>query len=268
MIECRPYLKQDFALYGEPLKSGEWLAAVGRGVMRQCAVAYITKWRPLADWLLFSYRFGVPGIHGETSAQKGSPEWNDFVHALQNFANDWVSATSGEPGSAKINLIEASKGAGSTLPFKDLVERSDRLYARAFRGGDLSTQSRAGADVVGANPQESEKQVVLEDGGRWATDTLNARVDEPLIAYLFNARPKAWICIRPPKCTDAVREINTLRAARDLGVPVSLETARERLELPAPEQGEELIAEAPNSKHQAPENIQMPNSENQSTNDE
>ena len=233
------YLQQDYGLNGIPLAPGQWLTAVGRGAMRQCSVAYLTKWQPLSYWLLFCYRFGVPGIHGKTDAQKGSTEWNDFSASLSAFANDWVTLSN---RSSEITLIEAAKGSSGSLPFNDLVERADRLYARVFRGGDLSTQSRSGGDVSGSNAQEGEKRIILEDGGQWATDILNSRVDEPLIAYLFNAKPKAWICIRPPKQSDNAREINTLKAAREMGIPVSIETARERLELPMPKDGEELIA--------------------------
>lgn len=235
------FLPSEGQIYGQPCEPGRWLTAVGRGLMRQCAIAYFCKWGPLSDWMFFAKRFGLPAIHGETTAAKGSQEWNDFEAALLAFVNGWILQTSGM-GSSKVTLIEAAKGATGTLPFAELIERSDRVYARCFRGGDLSTQSRAGGDVAGANPQEGEKRIVLEDGGQWATDILNARVDEPMIAYAFNRRPKAWICIRPPKQLDATREINSLKAGRELGVPISIETARERLELPAPENGEDLIA--------------------------
>jgi hypothetical protein len=254
------YLRGDYEINGIPLALGEWLPAVGRGMMRQCSVAYLTKWEPMSYWLLFCYRFGIPGIHGETDAAKDSPEWKAFVDALGVFANDWVTATN---RNAKINLIEAAKGGQGTLPFNELIERADRLYARAFRGGDLSTQSREGGDVAGANPQEGEKRIILEDGGQWATDVLNARVDEPLIAYLFNRRPKAWIVIRPPAQLDSNTEINTLKAARDLGVPVSINTARERLDLPAPEDGAELIgaAEQPGSAGVPPADAALANAD-------
>lgn len=234
------YLPSEFALQGQLLEPGRWLTAVGRGVMRQCCVAYLTKWQPLAYWGLFCYRFGIPGIHGKTDAAKGSSEWNDFAAALESFANDWVTLTN---RSGEINLVETGKGGSGTLPFQELIERSDRLYARCFRGGDLSTQSRAGGDVAGANPQDSEKRIILEDGGQWVTDILNTRVDEPVIAYLFNAEPKAWIRVRPPQQSDSTREINVLKAARELGVPVSIDTARERLELPCPDDGEELVGQ-------------------------
>jgi phage gp29-like protein len=237
------FLPREGEYYGQPLQPGQWLWAKGRGMMKQCSIAYFCKWGPMADWMFFSKRFGLPGVHGETNAAEGSKEWNDFEKALLSFINGFIIQTSGI-GNNKVSLIEAGKGAGNTLPFKELIERSDRLYARCFRGGDLSTQSREGTDVAGANPQQGDTDLVLEDGGQWATDVLNSRVDEPLIAYARNRRPKAWIVIRPPKRKDSGAEINRLKAARDLKVPVSVDTARERLELPAPEEGAELISGA------------------------
>jgi hypothetical protein len=263
------FLPNEGAMQGQPLEPGRWLTAVGKGYMRQCAIAYFCKWGPLSDWMFFAKRFGLPAIHGETTAQKDSAEWNDFAAALEAFANGWIMQTSGL-GNSKVSLIEAAKGSTGSLPFAELIERSDRVYARCFRGGDLSTQSRAGGDVAGSNPQESEKRIVLEDGGQWATDILNAGVDEPMIAYAFNRRPKAWICIRPPKASDSGREVNNLKAARELGIPVSIDTARERLELPAPEEGEELIAPpapAPQFPGAPASGPARPQSENESENE-
>lgn len=225
---------------GLPLERGRWLTAVGRGVMRQCSVAYAIKHFPLRDWLYFCSRFGIPGVQGLIDAPKGSTEWTDFEAALEAFANRWVTITSKSSG-AEIRLIEAAKTAAS-LPFKDLVERSDRLYARVFRGGDLSTQSREGADVAGANPQTGETQLVLDDGAQWATDCLNARVDEPVIEYLFNTAPKAWIVISPPKTTDTSREIAAMDFLAKNGGKVAIQTAHERLEIPQAEDGEDVLS--------------------------
>lgn len=232
------YLKNVGEYTGTPLEYGRWLPAVGEGLMRQCSVLFGIKHFALRDNMLYASRFGLPGIHGETDAQIGTKEWDAFVGALKAFANDWITATN---RGAKINLIEAAKGGSGTLPFAELIERADRCYARLFRGGDLNAKSREGTDVTGASLQGDEKRVMQADDAQWLTDTLNARVDEPVIAYLFNATPKAWIRVRPPKQTDAAKERENLLAARDLKVPVSIGTARERLGLPAPQDGEELI---------------------------
>jgi len=235
------FLKNLGDFFGEPLEYGRWLPAVGEGLMRPCSIGYFIKHGPLRDWMLYCSRFGLPGIHGETDAQFNSDDWNKFTDALKAFANDWITVTN---RNAKINLIEAAKGGSGTLPFGDLIDKVDRLFTRLFRGGDLSGKSRDGNDVVGASLQGDEKAIMGEDDGQWLTDTLNTRVDEPVIAYLYNTTPKAWIRVRPKKLIDTDKEASKLKTARDLNIPVSIQTARERLDLPAPADDDELIGES------------------------
>jgi hypothetical protein len=230
------YLPNEGAYDGVPLERGKWIKAVGAGYMRQCSVGYITKWEPLMDNLLFCSRFGIPGVHGKTDAAKGSPEWNDFAEALTAFANDWVTLSN---RNAEITLIDAAKSS-SALPFKDLIERADRLYARLFRGGDLSTQSREG-DSNGASLQDEEKLAIQEDDAGWISEAFNTGLDEPLIEYLFGTRPKAWFKLMVPQQPDTERQIKSMEFLAKHTGKVALKTAHERLEIPMAEEGEELL---------------------------
>jgi hypothetical protein len=189
----------------------------------------------------------VPGIHGETTATVGSPEWLAFVAALRAFASDWVSATSGAPGSNKINLIEAAKGGTGTLPFQEIIERADRLYARQFRGGDLSTQSRTGPSVVGSDAQSGEGDIKLADDAQWLTDNCNANIDEPVIAYLFNRTPKAWLRVQVPKKIETDREVKAMEFLAKSGGRVSVKAAHERLQVPLADPAETELLTAPQS---------------------
>jgi phage gp29-like protein len=230
------FLKSEGDYHGELLERGHWLPAVGHGHMRPCSIAYAVKHFPLRDWLLFSSRFGMPGIQGLTDAQQGSDDWNNFAAALQNFANDWITITN---RGAEIKLIEAAKGA-SSLPFKDLVERGDRLYARLFRGGDLSTQS-GDNERTGASLQDEEKMILLEDDAHWVSGACNVSIDEPLIEYLFATTPKAWWRLQVPKQPDSDREIKGMEFLVKHGGRVSIKTAHERLQIPQADQADELL---------------------------
>jgi phage gp29-like protein len=235
------YLRNEGDFDGTPLKPGEWLVTVGAGLMRGCSIAYACKWFPLADWMLFCRRFGIPGIHGETDAAPNTKPWNDFVQALQEFANDWVSVTN---RGTKINLIEAAKGGGGSLPFEPLIERVDRAYAKAFRGGDLSTGSRSG-DSVGASLQNEEKNVFLESDCALITGTLNARVDRPIIRYLFGTEPKAFIRINPPKRLQVDQDLKSAEFLLRAGCRISKETAMYRLNWPEADEDETDLLQLP-----------------------
>jgi phage gp29-like protein len=241
------FLRREGDWQGELLAPGRWLRAVGAGHMRPCSIAYAVKHFPLRDWLLFSSRFGLPGVHGKTDAAKGSQEWEDFAAALTAFANDWVTLTN---RGAEITLVDAAKSSAA-LPFKDLVERSDRLYARLFRGGDLSTQSREG-DARGASLQDEEKDAMAEDDTIWLTETCNAGVDEPLIAYLFNTPPKAWFKLMVRKKPETDREVKGMEFLARHGGRVALRTAHERLQIPEADEGEETLSAPVATPVQAP----------------
>lgn len=239
------FLRDDHEIYGTPLGRGEWLATVGLGLMRPCSVYYVLKHYPLRDWLLYCARYGLPAVHGETPAAPGSKEFEAFAVALQEFASNWIAATG---LGTKINLIEA-KGGGD-LPFEGPIEMVDRAYAGAFRGGDLSTESRAGAEV-GANPQTDERIALLEDDARLVSETLNQGHDEPLIQYLFGTKPKAWFQLLPPKRMAIEQDIRGAEFLVKHGVPVGQKTVRLRLGWPEPEEGDDLL-EAPEPEPIAP----------------
>lgn len=185
------YLPQEGAVDGEELEDGGWMVTVGAGLMQASAIAYFFKNRPLKAWLLFCDKFGMPGLHGETPAAFGSEEWNRFRDALANFCTDWALVTS--PG-GKINPIEVN--ATGVSPHKDLVERMDRAMARMWRGADLGTMSQDGG-AVGANPQESETDILSAADAMIASETLQHYVDTAVIRYRFGTEPKAYFQLQP-----------------------------------------------------------------------
>lgn len=217
------FLEQDNAADGIPLEDGKWLRAVGHGFMRPCSVAYLVKWAPLASWLLYSQRFGLPGIHAETNATPGTNEWSNFEQVVLKWANDMVFITN---AGAKVNLLQASGTADA--PFAPLVEYTDRLYAKLFRGGDLSTNSKDN-QAVGSTNQNDEKDAILIDDAAWITDILNEQIDRPLIRYLFGTEPKAWFRLNPPKRAQIDADIKGADFLKKSGVRIPVKDAVERL---------------------------------------
>jgi phage gp29-like protein len=228
------FLRDEFQPHGELLKPGEWLVGVGDGLMRPCAIAYLIKHLPLRDWLLYSYRFGLPAIHGETSATKGSQEWDDFEEALNAWINGLIIQTN---LGAKVTLIEAGKQANA--PFEPLVNMTNQLYAKLFRGSDLATGAQK--EAVGASLQLSELNIFVADDCGWAAAQINERVVRPVIGNLFGTAPKAWLKLLPPKADTTDRDLKTAEFCRDSGVPISINTVRERFTWPEPAEGDALI---------------------------
>lgn len=234
------FLPSDAALYGMPMEPGEWLVTVGHGFMRQCSVAYLGKWMAAGSWMLFCQRFGLPGIHGKTTANPNSPEWDAFENALSEFASNWIAVTNKD---ADISLIEAKGGGASSLPFPGLVEYADRLYAKLFRGSDLATQS-AGSGSVGASLQTDEKDAFLADDAELINETLNQGIDRPLIRYLFGEEPLAYFRLSPPRRLNIDSDIKGAEFLIGKGFKLGAGDVAERLGWTEADQDDEVLGQA------------------------
>lgn len=196
------YIGPDGLVDGVELDANGWMITTGEGLHKAISICRVLKQYSLQDWVNYSEKFGLPGIHGKTPAAKGTPEWNAFVDALDKFAGDWITVTS---EGAEINLIEVGKTGDA--PFAPMVERMDRRITALCRGADLGTLSSK--DANGASLQEEETNLLLEDDCENISDTLNAQVDRFVLKWLNgpDTEPKAYIKLRAPVEQDTKQDI-------------------------------------------------------------
>lgn len=228
------FLPTDYAVDGMDLEDGGWLVTVGAGLMIATSIAYLFKQLPLRDWLIFCEKAGIPGLHGQTDAKKGSPEWNEFRDALANFGVDWAMVTS---VNGKVTPIDLK--ASGQLPHPPLVDRMDRAIARIWRGGDLGTMSKDGS-AVGSNPQEDETAIFEAADAALISETLWHGVDRYVIRYRFGEEPKAYFKLQPRKRLNVAQELLVDQALIAWGVPISWRDLRQRYNRSEPKAGEEL----------------------------
>lgn len=233
------FMASDYAASGEDLEEGGWMVTTGAGLMEACGIAYLFKNLPLKSWLIFCDKFGQPGLHGETSAAKGSEEWNAMRDALANFAQDWALLTS---AGSKITPIEVN--AAGTGPHKDLVDRMDRAISRLWRGADLGTMSQGGA-AVGSNPQESETDILAAADAAIVTETLQHYVDAWVIRYRFGATPKAYFKLQARTRVNQELELKIDDALIKWGVPRGKTDLLAKYNRPEPDAGDELASAPP-----------------------
>jgi hypothetical protein len=145
-----------------------------------------------------------------------------------------------------VTLKFLDNAAKNSLPFEALVDRVDRLYAKCYRGIDLATSSRggeggSGRHAVGASIQKEELGIFLARDAAWATGCLNERVDRPVIRYLFNQEPRAWLAIVPPLDDSAEEDLKSVRTLVPMGLRISLAEAYRRFRWKAPAKGEACL---------------------------
>jgi len=232
------FLMSDLAVEGVPLEPGGWMVTVGDGLMKATAIAYMFKTMPLKSWVSFCEKYGVPGLHGTTSAAKDTPEWQAMADALAHFGEDLALLTN---EGAKITPITVAQSGSQ--PHQPLVERMDRAISRIWLGGDLATMS-AGQQAVGSEAQTGDLDNLEEDDANHVTETLNYYVDAEVIRLRTGSlEPKAYFRLIPKPRLAVDRDVKRIEAAQKFGVPISRKYVRQVLALPEPLEGEELLRE-------------------------
>jgi len=172
------FLPSEFQIYGNEMLPGEWLVTCGDGIMEAFSVVYLMKSLVLKSGLAYLDKFGMPGIHGKTDAVKDSPEWNDFVMAVEDFAQEWSAVTN---RNADLSLVEAK--ASGEAGFEKFLAIFDRSITQLWRGADLgTTSSQRGA---GASLQEDESEILETDDAKLLEETLDSKVTKFALAWKF-----------------------------------------------------------------------------------
>lgn len=227
------FLDSDFQLYGRDLEPGAWMVTCGSGIHIATSIAYLFKRMSMTDWVIYGGRVG-PGIHGKTSAQKGSADWTALEDAVSNFGIDLKMVTA---DGVTIDPIEmALKGE---LPWPEMVRLMNMSIDVLWRGGNLSTE--AGKDQAGVMVQGQEKDTLEQDDAAMCSDAINEYLVEPLIQQQFSERPLAWLKVNTGAKPDQNGMLTVDKFLLESGFPVTAESLGRRYERDLPEEGEQIL---------------------------
>jgi phage gp29-like protein len=217
------------------MAENEWLVTVGGGILEPLSVAWMFKQLSLKDWVAYNELAGTPFRLGETSAAKGSPEWQVLVEALEDMGAEFSAVVN---TGSKISFVGAPNQA--SIPFPALVERMDRAMATICRGADLSTMSAGSGEGSGASLQGDEGDLLEQDDAEMISETLQ-RLDRIIINQLFGEEPLAYVQVVVPERKDNADLRANVTLAVGNGVAVGQSWLRDQLGLPAPVAGEPIL---------------------------
>lgn len=206
---------------GVPLDPDKWMVTCGDGLMTTSAIAYVFKHLPLRDWLIYCERNGMPGIKAKTNAFPDTPQWESAKEAVSQFGAEFYAVLS---EGTDIEAIDVS--SKSQLPYKDIVERMDRMLCALWRGSDLSTLS--GSYQNGASVQWYENTLIEEDDANNIGETLNKNVDAKVVKLVFgDDKPLARFRLKLPDYEQKQYELEMVERLVKIGLkPDALELAK------------------------------------------
>lgn len=236
------FLPSAYAYAGVDLETlggrGAWMISKGRGVMLAGVVARTFKQIPLQDWLTYCDRHGMPMFLGKTAAQKGSDGWTQMASAVAGMGAEYGAVINSGDMIEVINLA-----ANGQTPYKEMIERMDRAQVILWRGGDLSTMSRAHG--TGSNPQTDDTDELDADNAAWVSETINRSLTARVVEYYHgkNAPVLCELKMRTRTRDNVTQDLAVVTAAKDLGVRISKSWFLSKFNVVEADVGEPALAE-------------------------
>lgn len=133
-----------------------------RGLVRPCAVPWVTKHLTIRDWSRYNEKHGLPIIKAYAPAIADEGDRDEFWEDLQGLYSETVAQlpTHLDDNGAKfdLDLLEAKDQSWQTFPQQ--IDRSDRRFTILFLGGNQSTEVNAG---TGTNASAKQHANELDD---------------------------------------------------------------------------------------------------------
>ena len=208
-----------------------------RGGLTRCvAWAYLFKNFGIKDWVSFLETYGQPVRIGRYPAGASDAEKRTLLRAVSQIGHDAAGII---PDSMTMELVAiAAKGDAG---FKELADFFDQQVSKATLGQTGTTDAIAGGYAVGKVHDQVRQDIQQSDAKRLAVP-INADLVRPMIDLNYGpqkAYPRVFIGL--PDQTDMGVLMPLIERYVGMGGRVASAVVRDKLGLPDPAQGEELL---------------------------
>lgn len=230
-----PLVQHKFVIHRAKSKSG---LTIRGGLARMASWAWMYKAFTLKDWAIFVQNFGMPVRIGKYGRNATEQEKDVLWRAVANIAGDCAAII---PADMFIEFHEVAAKQASTDMYERRADWFDRQISKAVLGQTTTTDAVSGGHAVA-----QEHRLVQEDIERADAIALSGTVNKQIIPNLvaFEFGPQTHypsVLIGRP---DEVPLKDFAEAFDKLGrhgLTAPAQWARQRLGIPNPQQGDELI---------------------------
>ena len=233
----RPY---KFITHIAKAKSG---LPIRGGLARAAGWSYLFKNYVLKDWVTFTEIFGQPLRVGKYRAGATEQDKQSLLAAVANIGTDAAAII---PESMVIEFTEARQ-TGSVQLYESFCEYLDSQVSKAVLGQTLTTQiTGEGGSRAAAEVHDAVRRDILASDARRIAATLNRDLVRPIVDLNIGPRDRyPQVTLGLPEEGDIKEFAEMLAMLTDRGLRVSQKTVLDRLGLPEPEQGDEVLNAAP-----------------------
>lgn len=234
-IALAPY---KFIIHLPRIRSG---LPIRGGLARLAAVGYMCKAWTWKDWMGFADIFGMPMRVGRYGPGASKDDIATLMSAVANLGSDAAAVI---PDSMRIDFTQAANVTGAGDFFKGLAEWWDKQVSKAVVGQTMSTDD--GSSQAQATIHNEVRLDLLQADAKAESNTLNRYFVRPWCDLNFApGRPYPRLIIDVPEPENTKLLIEALEKLVPLGLKVEQSVIRDKLNIPAPAQGAELLGVPP-----------------------
>lgn len=235
-------------LRGEPIANPKFVihiphAVCGSPLFESLSAAQATIWLikklSIANWHTFCEIFGMPIRIGKYDT--GTPDADKA--ALQDMlANLGAAAWAMVHRSTDIELTESTQRG--TAPFETLIRHLDKEQDILWCGGNLTSDTTGGTGTYSASQVQDQVRADLRDDDiQREARTIRTQIIRPMCAFKFPGRevPLPTFTRIKPETVDRTAEATLMKAAQSVGIAVPRKWAYDRLNIPEPKEGEDVL---------------------------
>ena len=208
------------------------------GLARLCASAFVCSKITLNSWLAYSETYGQPTRIGRYSAAATDEEKRLLRDALQGLGQDAYAALG---QGFDLELLAAPAGGGGSDLYERLLDNLQKLISKAVLGRSDAADATSGK--LGNEQTSSEvRRDILESDAEELAGTINAQLVQPFIDLNFGPQANYPVFqFHFPETEDLTLLVTALEKLVPLGFKVEQSVIRDKLGLPDPDEGAELL---------------------------
>jgi phage gp29-like protein len=252
---------RDLSLDGAMLQPFGWITHVHKaksgylsraGLHRVLAWPFLFKNYSVRDLAEFLEIYGLPLRLGTYPSGSGDEEKATLLRAVMQIGHDAAGII---PEGMSIDFKEAAKGSHD--PYQAMMDWCERTQSKTILGGTLTTQAdgKSSTNALGNVHNEVRHDLMMSDSLQLA-GTLTRDLVAPLMVLNIGAIedmrriPRFIIDLREPEDLSLYAE--ALPKLVDIGLPVPVSWAQDKLRISAPEKDEPVLVR---SKPSIPEHV-------------
>jgi len=205
----------------------------GVALFSSCFWPYTFKHNGFKYFVKFCEKYGMPWALGKYPIGTPEPEQKQLLEGLQQMVEDAVGTA---PEGGSIELIEA-KHSGKPVQAL-LVDVCNREISKALTSQTLATEIQGEGSRAASETHREREESVNESDRILICDTMNQLFTWITELNIANANPPIFEFYEETEVSTEM--VDMIDKARKF-MPVPLTFAQERLQIPAPQDGEEVL---------------------------